>query len=480
MEFRRATLDEQPDRVAGRAPRARDLPAAAPARPGSPRRDDFLLYDFVTRRRRRSTRTSSPTRTAPGAERSLVVYHNRFALDQRHDPRVGGLCAKARTGPKRKVRRSLAEGLGLPNDAGDFVVFRDARTGLESHPLVPGALGARPARVARRLRRPRLLGVPRGPRRGRPASGRGWRHGSASGPCRRSRTRCASSSSSRSTRRCARSSPAASVTGGARRGAKPAAARRPRDAGSPRSWPRSPTRPGCPGTRRPLAAARPRADRTAMAARRHRAASRVRPGGAARVAARCHGPASWHRAPTSARPAAPGSTSSACRRPGRGPREAGLDEGEAWAVADLVRVLLRCRARRTCTGPAGPPTPGCSSAGSASDVVRAAIGVNTWEGVEWLDRDRFAAQLGWARRLDAIEASPRRRKPPEGPDATARLMAAAEAAGYRLDELTASLAGPRGASRTTARPKTAKRASASTARIKGAPKAPPASKRPRS
>ena len=51
-------------RVAGRAPRARDLPAAAPARACSPRSRDFLLYDLVHRRRLRSTRTSSPTRTA--------------------------------------------------------------------------------------------------------------------------------------------------------------------------------------------------------------------------------------------------------------------------------------------------------------------------------------------------------------------------------------------------------------------------------
>ncbi len=56
------------------------------------------------------------------------------------------------------------------------------------------------------------------------------------------------------------------------------------------------------------------------------------------------------------------------------------------------------------------------------------MGVNTWEGTEWLDRDRFAALLAWAERLDALE----------GHAATGlaeRLTAAAEAAGYRLDRL---------------------------------------------
>ena len=31
------------------------------------------------------------------------------------------------------------------------------------------------------------------------------------------------------------------------------------------------------------------------------------------------------------------------------------------------------------------------------------MGLNTWEGVEWLDRERFANLLRWAVRLDAIE-----------------------------------------------------------------------------
>ena len=62
------------------------------------------------------------------------------------------------------------------------------------------------------------------------------------------------------------------------------------------------------------------------------------------------------------------------------------------------------------------------------------MGINTWEGVEWLDGDRFADLLAWAVRLDAIETG-------EPPDTVlaGRLTAAAGAAGYDLARLRASL-----------------------------------------
>jgi hypothetical protein len=66
------------------------------------------------------------------------------------------------------------------------------------------------------------------------------------------------------------------------------------------------------------------------------------------------------------------------------------------------------------------------------------MGVNTWEGVEWLDRDRFANLLRWAARLDAIEKGGRPNQ-----KVVDRLTTAAEAAGYRIDALLASLAPPR-------------------------------------
>jgi hypothetical protein len=87
----------------------------------------------------------------------------------------------------------------------------------------------------------------------------------------------------------------------------------------------------------------------------------------------------------------------------------------------------------------------------ARDLVRTAIGTNTWEGVEYLDRDAFRSTLEWAVRLDAIDAAAvghGRRSPSgtrtatgstAGPDLVGRLSQAAELAGYRLDRLRASL-----------------------------------------
>ena len=115
-------------------------------------------------------------------------------------------------------------------------------------------------------------------------------------------------------------------------------------------------------------------------------------------------------------------------RPRAGLREAGLDEGEAWTVADQVRVLLSLPRPSGLRGPARTADARLLDRWLASDIVRTAIGLNTWEGVEWLDRDRFETSSNGRRRLDAIEAGPAVGAP-AGPDAEARLAAAAEAAG---------------------------------------------------
>ena len=73
----------------------------------------------------------------------------------------------------------------------------------------------------------------------------------------------------------------------------------------------------------------------------------------------------------------------------------------------------------------------------ASEPIRDAIGVNAWDGEEWLDGDRFAALLAWAQRLDAIETGA-----PADTALRTRLLEAAETAGYRLSALRAALAEP--------------------------------------
>jgi hypothetical protein len=118
-----------------------------------------------------------------------------------------------------------------------------------------------------------------------------------------------------------------------------------------------------------------------------------------------------------------------------GLRSAGLvDAAVASAVAKDVRGLL-----------ALPRPSGLGGRGRhrelrlldrwlASEPIRVAVGVTTWDGEEWLDRDRFASWLSWAQRLDTIETGA-----PADPAHTSRLLAAAEAAGYRVDRLRAAL-----------------------------------------
>jgi glycosidase len=118
-------------------------------------------------------------------------------------------------------------------------------------------------------------------------------------------------------------------------------------------------------------------------------------------------------------------------------RSAGLGEAASWGVADLVRVLLALPRPSTIRGRGRSADLRLVESWLTRDAVRAAIGVNTWEGTEWLERDRFIGLLRWATRLDAIETG---RDPDDA--LVKRLTAAAEAAGYRVDALLTALSRP--------------------------------------
>jgi hypothetical protein len=124
-------------------------------------------------------------------------------------------------------------------------------------------------------------------------------------------------------------------------------------------------------------------------------------------------------------------------------------------VADLVRVLLDLPRPATLRGPAKTVDSGLLEAWLARDDLRAAIGVNSWEGTEWLDKDRFVAILGWAARLDAVDAG---KAPPARPPAwVKRLTDGAAEAGYRVDrlrELLAPAAAPKTTPKRPAKPRT--------------------------
>ncbi len=90
---------------------------------------NFLLYDFVT--------TGGPVNedvfaysNRQGAERTLVVYHNKWA-ETCGTIRTSSAYAVKDGETSRLKQRALAEGLALPDDPGQYVIFREHISGLE-------------------------------------------------------------------------------------------------------------------------------------------------------------------------------------------------------------------------------------------------------------------------------------------------------------------------------------------------------------
>ncbi len=113
------------------------------------------------------------------------------------------------------------------------------------------------------------------------------------------------------------------------------------------------------------------------------------------------------------------------------------DEGVAWRAAEQTVALAALPDPAAPSGPRGAT--GLLERWLAAPAVRRLLGVNTWEGVEWLSADGLLAVAGWTRALAALRAI--------GPSRTATLDAdleaiggAAATAGYRLAETRAVLA----------------------------------------
>jgi glycosidase len=128
MEYRRAYWDEQPDqqlierheREVFPLMRRRHLFAEV---------DEFLLYDFYTPDGNVNQDVFAYSNRR-GDERSLVVYHNRYADTRGWIQRSAAYSVRSGDG-RSLVQRNLAEGLGLDSREGRFAVFRDHRSGLE-------------------------------------------------------------------------------------------------------------------------------------------------------------------------------------------------------------------------------------------------------------------------------------------------------------------------------------------------------------
>src|SRR4029077_20324833 len=92
--------------------------------------DDFLLYDLGTDDGSVDEEVLAYS-NGSGPSRSLVLYHTRFASTSGRIRDSAAYARKTTSGAKRRGHRSLADGRGLPDDPAAFVIFREARTGLE-------------------------------------------------------------------------------------------------------------------------------------------------------------------------------------------------------------------------------------------------------------------------------------------------------------------------------------------------------------
>jgi len=127
MEFRRATLDERPNEGLI-ARHERELFPLLRQRRRFAGSADFRLYDLATDGGGVDEHVLAYTNGA-GVDRSLVVYHDRFAATTGWIRDSAPFAVKGGDGEKRLERTSLADALGLSGEAGAVVSLRDPRTG---------------------------------------------------------------------------------------------------------------------------------------------------------------------------------------------------------------------------------------------------------------------------------------------------------------------------------------------------------------
>lgn len=432
MEFRRATLDEHPDPWLLER-HQREIFPLLHRRAWFAEVHDFLLFDFHTDGGGVDENVLAYS-NGNGPTRSLVIFHDRFGSTAGTIRESAAYARKSASGTKRLVRRSLAEGLGLPDDPGMFVTFRDARSGLAY------------LRSCRDIHE-RGLWLTLDAYQGHVFwEFREVRDG-VSGQWRRLAERLGG--------RGVTSLDDAIVE--LQLEPVHAPLRALFDDGHVSAV------LDATATDADLDALEDRlavlleavAKATAVAGDAITTAARIRDEAAAAYAEAAGELSRGERAAllgwlvlSRIGELAPGADVAATSLAwydelrmapiiANGFRATGLDEAASWWTADQVRVLLALPRPSTIRGRGRNADLRLIEAWLTRDTVRAAMGVNTWEGVEWLDRDRFENVLRWAARLDAIERGGR----PDQKIVT-RLSVAAEAAGYRIDALLASLAPP--------------------------------------
>ena len=448
MEFRRATLDEQPDRWLVER-HEREIFPLLHRRDWFAEAHDFLLYDFHTDGGAIDEHVLAYS-NGHGPTRSLVVFHDRFGSTAGTIRESAAYARKSGGGAKRLVRRSLSEGLGLPDEPAMFVTFRDARTGLaylrscrdiherglwmaldayqghvfwEFRELADGVagqwrrlthrLGGRGVASLDEALRELLLEPVHVPLRalfdgGHVAAVLDGTATAADLDVLEKRLAAVLDAVAAAT----------SVTGD-----PVTTAARIRDEAS--------------ATYRDGAGELSREDRAALLG--WLVLSRfgeLAPGADVGLTS-----LAWYDELRMAPVVAAGF------------RSLGIGEGPAWGAADLVRVLLALPRPSTIRGRGRQGDLRLLEAWLMRDPIRTAMGLNTWEGVEWLDGERYTSLLRWAARLDAIETG-------RDPDTrfVDRLARAADRAGYRVDALLELLSRPAprrggGAATTSAEPR---------------------------
>ncbi|MGQ9646654.1 MAG: alpha-amylase family glycosyl hydrolase [Thermodesulfobacteriota bacterium] len=130
MEYRYAKWDEQPDWDFMRRHEREIFPLMKRRHLFADVRN-FLLYDFFAPEGYVNEDVFAYS-NATGDERALVIYHNKYASARGWVRTSAAYSVKAGDGEERKrIQKTLGEGLGLTSDGACFTIFRDHVTGLE-------------------------------------------------------------------------------------------------------------------------------------------------------------------------------------------------------------------------------------------------------------------------------------------------------------------------------------------------------------
>jgi len=129
MEFRRARLQEDPDPWLGERHRRQVFPLLR-RRQLFAEVDQFRLYDFLRPDGTVDENVFAYSNAGRG-QRSLVLYHNRYAETHGSIKQSTPVVVRDPGGERRLETFSLAQALGTADDGERFVLMRDAVTGLE-------------------------------------------------------------------------------------------------------------------------------------------------------------------------------------------------------------------------------------------------------------------------------------------------------------------------------------------------------------